>query len=155
MTDKIFNFLINYFSNINDRGVDEMNNFRGDITSDEIIEWLKNIQNTSSEQPSEDLDKATKEYIKEDCILPEGCNDGDITYYEGYTALAFKAGAYWQKKQIIDKACKWLRRCINVDDKVKMIDGEPEAKSFIQKNLHRIEVTNQIIADFKKAMEDE
>ena len=41
MADKIFNFLINCFSNMNDRGVDEINNFKGNITSDEIVEWLE------------------------------------------------------------------------------------------------------------------
>ena len=43
MDDKIFNFLINYFSNIDDRGIDEMNNFRGNISSDEVVEWLKKV----------------------------------------------------------------------------------------------------------------
>lgn len=62
--------------------------------------------------------------------------------------------AQWQKEQIINKACEWLRYCVDVNDEVKMIDGEPEAESLVQKNLHRIKMTNQIVEDFKKAMED-
>jgi hypothetical protein len=102
MTDKIFNFLINYFSNINDGGVDEMNNFRGDITSDEIVEWLKNIQ-TSSEQPSEDLEEASNKYANDHTGL---CIENDGGLYEDFDKPKrdFIAGANWQKEQMMKSA---------------------------------------------------
>ena len=75
-------------------------------------------------------------------------NDEKNNYITG-----FEEGCEYKSKQLIDKACEWLHRCIDVDDEVKMIDGEPEALSFIEKAKHRIEVANQIVEDFKKAME--
>lgn len=81
-----------------------MNNFRGNISSDEVVEWLKKVQNISIEQSSEDLKKAAKEYVKENCILPEDCNDGDNPYYEECTAAVFKDGAHWQKEQMMKSA---------------------------------------------------
>ena len=127
-------------------------NGKSQTTECEITKWLKEKFNPlPHEQSSEDLKKAA------DCCLesvqPVGFMEGD---YDGTQVHdAFVAGAKWQKERTIDKACEWLRYCVDVDDEVKIIDGEPEVKSFIQKNLHRIEVTNQIVEDFKKAMEDE
>ena len=117
MTDKIFNFLINYFSNMNDRGVDEMNNFRGDITSNEIVEWLKNIQ-TSPEQPSEDLEKAAEEYASMSQIAYKGIH---CTYVDDQHA--FIAGADWQKEQ--DKAI--IERAEDHAKLAGMALGEKEA----------------------------
>ena len=122
------------------------------------LKWMEDFINSlPAEQPSKDLEKAATALTNE--IVGE-LNVGDYTDHSGHNAHwhSFKdgvvAGANWQKNQTINKACEWLRRCVDVDDEVKMINGEPEAESFIQKNIHRIKVTNQIVEDFKKAMED-
>ena len=47
----------------------------------------------------DDLEGAAEQYGKEDTILPDYYNDGDIPDYERWTADAFKAGAEWQKAQ--------------------------------------------------------
>ena len=110
------------------------------------LAWMKKYIDSlpaEEEQPS-----------KEDSKDPKNDSDHSETLYT-YEQINILANnrAQWQKEQTINKACEWLRRCVDVGDEVRMIDGEPEAESFIQKNLHRIEVTNQIIEDFKKAME--
>jgi hypothetical protein len=128
MEDKIFNFLINYFSNINDRGVDEMNNFRGDITSDEIVEWLKNIQ-TSSEQPSEDLEEAADCYL--DTISLVGFMEGD---YDGTQILdAFRTGAQWQKEQMMKSAIEGCYIKRNRYTKENVLNGLSVTCDTIQK----------------------
>lgn len=118
-----------------------MNNFRGDITSDEIVEWLQKVQNIPVEQSNKDLEEVAKEYVKENCILPEDCNDGDNPYYEECTATVFKDGAKWQKEQTINKACEWLKE--NIYNRVyKCNDGLGFP-------------TAAFLEEFKKAMEDE
>jgi len=143
MEDKIFNFLINYFSNINDRRVNQMNNFRGNISSDEVVEWLKKVQNIPVEHPSGDLEKAAKEYVKENCILPEDCNDGDNQYYEECTVAVFKDGANWQKEQLINRACTWILNNFRNSGY-----GCPLYYNGVNY------APNYIVKDFKKAMED-
>lgn len=65
---------------------------------------VDSINSLHSEQSSEGLEEAAKEYVKENCILPEDCNDGDIPYYEECNAAVFKHGANWQKEQMMKSA---------------------------------------------------
>lgn len=67
--------------------------------------------------------------------LLDGCD------YIGQVAKqeAFIAGARWADKTIIDKACKWLSD--NKDNYIIDIEGE-------------ILIDDQIITDFRKAMEE-
>lgn len=112
-----------------------------------VLDKVKGFINTlPSKQPSEDL-----EYLATSLEETIGTSPHSRETIISYLQQA----AQWQKEQIINKACEWLRYCVDVNDEVKMIDGEPEAESLVQKNLHRIEVTNQIVEDFKKAMENE
>lgn len=120
---------------------------------DTPIEVEISVNSLPAEQADEELEKLiqdlTNKYpINKDSVPEQSLND----YYQGLR-FGVLQGVRWQKEQTINKACEWLRYCIDTNDDVKMIDGEPEARSFIQKNLHRIEVTNQIVAAFKKAME--
>ena len=96
MEDKIFNFLINYFSNIDDRGVDEMNNFRGNITSNEVVEWLKNI---SAKQLSEELEYLATS-LEETIGTSPHSRDTIISYLQ--------QAAQWQKDKTLNNVCKWL-----------------------------------------------
>lgn len=80
------------------KGLEPHSDFRrGQLTAyNQIMQFIDSIP----EEPiSEDLEEAAKEYVKENCILPEDCNDGEIPYYEECTAVAFKAGAEWQKQK--------------------------------------------------------
>ena len=128
----------------------------------ERVQNAININNSALlGQESEELEKAAmKEAHKRyrDCPPLNIGGDYEFAEYHGEERELFVEGAQWganwQKNQTINKACEWLRRCVDVDDEVKMINGEPEAESFIQKNIHRIKVANQIVEDFKKAMED-
>lgn len=58
----------------------------------------------SQEPASEELEEAANKYGKEETILPEGYNDGDIPDYEKWTADAFKAGAQWDREQMMKNA---------------------------------------------------
>lgn len=66
---------------------------------------IDSINSLPAEHPSEELEKVAKEYVKENCILPEDCNDGDNSYYEECTAAVFKDGAQWQKEQMMKGLC--------------------------------------------------
>lgn len=108
-----------------------------------LEEILVFINSLSEDKSNENLDEEIKKYFAKVDLKETSFSD---------IANHF---AQWQKEQTINKACDWLRRCIDVDNEVKMIDGEPDAKSFIQKNIYRIKVANQIVEDFKKAMDSE
>ena len=45
------------------------------------------------------LNEAAEEYGKENTILPDNYNDGDLPDYQRWTADAFKAGAKWMAGQ--------------------------------------------------------
>jgi len=72
-----------------------------------------------TEQPSEDL-----EYLATSLEETIGTSPHSRETIISYLQQA----ADWQKKRIIDKACEWLRMCVDV--------------------------ANQIVEDFKKAMEE-
>lgn len=102
------------------------------------------------EQPSEDLEKTIIEYLSH---VPENEPESSNTLYT-YEQMQDTARhfAHWQKERLIKKACQWLHDRVDVDDEVKMINGEPEASSWVAKNLHRIEVADKLVAEFRKAM---
>ena len=50
----------------------------------------------------DNLDEAARKYGHEEPILPEGYNDGDIPFYERWTADAFKTGAEWMAGQGVE-----------------------------------------------------
>lgn len=148
MEDKIFNFLINYFSNINDRGVDEMNNFRGDITSDEIVEWLKNIQNTNSEQPNKDLEIEIERFFNDDKWFSTPLGDiarhfanwqkeQDKAIIERAEDHAKLGGIALGEKETINKAYKWLED--NVENYVWYGEGD-------------LGICGDFLPDFERAM---
>lgn len=57
------------------------------------------IEALSKPELLSNLDEAARKYGREEPILPEGYNDGDIPLYERWTADAFKAGAEWMAGQ--------------------------------------------------------
>ena len=63
-----------------------------------------------------ELEKAVEAYIENPANYLE-YQDGweDLSDVE-YVEKAFKAGANWQKQQMIDKACEWLKYYISYDD---------------------------------------
>ena len=63
------------------------------------IEGNRVILRKHKEQESEELEIVATKYGRENTILPDYYNDGDIPNYERWTADAFKAGAEWQKAQ--------------------------------------------------------
>ena len=66
-----------------------------------ICEQLLHFINSLPEdQPNEDLEKEIDRVVKE-VVTPEVLQD----YIAG-----FKAGAQWQKEQLINKACEWLNK---------------------------------------------
>lgn len=119
------------------------------------LDILNFINSLPTEEPSEYLEGLEDSIIEYLGHVPENEPEHSETLYtyEQMQEIA-RHFANWQKEQTINKACDWLRRCVDVDNEVKMIDGEPEALSFIEKAKHRIEVANQIVKDFKKAMEE-
>ena len=138
MADKIFNFLINYFSNINDRRVNQMNNFRGNISSDEVVEWLKKVQNTPVEQLSEDFEEAFDE------VLPyPNRHISEDAYNIKQMEEMFCAGAKWQKEQLINNACTWILNNFRNSGY-----GCPLYYNGVNY------APRYIVEDFKKAMED-
>ena len=110
---------------------------------DKVLDFINSLP---KDQPSEGLDVEINLEYKSNYKLKELSLDEfrNIIYY--FTQ--------WQKERDIKKACEWLKMCVDVDDEVKMVDGEPEVHSFIQKIRHRTEVANQIIEDFKKFMDE-
>ena len=65
---------------------------------------LKDFINSLPEEPvSEDLEEAAKQYATVD--RSDGDGGIDLMKLE-----SFIAGAQWQKRQTIDKACEWLNK---------------------------------------------
>lgn len=94
---------------------DKIEQLKGEASYHENVQSVLNklkvyIDIISTEQPSEDLEKAAKEYVKENAIIPEDCHDCEVPMYLMESATIFKDGALWQKEQIINKACEWLNK---------------------------------------------
>ncbi len=67
----------------------------------------------------------------------------------------FLAGVDWEKERTVEKAVKWLEAHINISKEVSVNEaGEPLAESYLSYLQEKAKVTNKIISDFKKAMED-
>ena len=120
-----------------------------------VLQYINSLPTAVEHQPSEDLVDAARD-IRDTLYLEEGKRDdyGNPYFLQDTIMKAVIAGANFQKERDIKKACEWLKMCVDVDDEVKMVNGEPEAHSFIQKIRHRTEVANQIIGDFKKFMDE-
>lgn len=59
------------------------------------------------------------------------------------------------KKQIIDRAVKWLSDRIHINQKVECNeDGQPYAASYLDYCEKRLKAVEEITEDFKKAMEE-
>ena len=59
-------------------------------------------QSLRQEQPElpDNLDEAAEKYGRENIILPDDYNDGDIDFYAEETGKVFKAGAEWMARQM-------------------------------------------------------
>ena len=86
----------------------------------------------------DELEKAAEQYGKEETILPEGYNDGDIPDYEEWTADAFKAGANWQKEQLMKDAVQgWVFK----NDGIWLIrENIPQLTAVLSKYRHDDEI---------------
>ena len=87
------------------------------------------IDSLQEEPASEDLEEAATKYAQD-------------KYLPVQTAQSFKAGAEWQKEQMIGKACEWLKE--NKDH--PLIGCEDPCLSGY--------LTDEFIEDFKKAIEE-
>ena len=113
----------------------------------ELINLVQYIDTLEEEPVSEDLEKACDEYYDETwdehggkAMVVDGCHD--IWFPSQATDDFFKAGAQWQKEQLIDKAIKWLED--NMDRYLYNTGGYGE---YIPK------CGGKMFEDFKKAME--
>ena len=89
--------------------------------------------------PSENLDEAADCYL--DTISPVGFMEGD---YDGSQILdTFRAGANLQKEQFVNKSCQWLKD--NLMNFLSITINDREALDVDY---------NELIYEFKKAMED-
>ena len=102
----------------------------------ELSEWLDGLE---VEEPSNDLEEAATKYARKQVANPDY-----PTYNDEYEMeCAFEAGAQWQKKQLIDKAIKWLED--NIDRYLYNTGGYGE---YIPK------CGGKMFEDFKKAVEE-
>ena len=77
-------------------------------------------------------------------------NVEEVAYGRG-----FKSGYILGAKEFSEKAINWLRERINIPYDVKTNDdGEPMADSYIDYAKKRLEAAEEIISEFKKAMEE-
>lgn len=84
---------------------------------------------------SNDLEEAAHSYV--DTTIEWFDSEGNPCCYP-----AFIAGAQWQKKQMIDKACDWLSN-VSIED-----------MTYKYNNFDTSEDWYKFIEDFKKAMEE-
>ena len=81
--------------------------------------------------------------------------------YEDYDQYSkersgFIEGYEQAEKDTIKRAIKWLMDRVNIPYDVETNDdGEPLADSYIDYAKKRFEVANEIVEDFRKAMEEE
>ena len=97
--------------------------FGSDIDNACILELqnvLTYIDSLQEEPVSNDLEEACDEYYDETwdehggkAMVVDGCHD--IWFPSQATDDFFKAGAQWQKQQLIDKACEWLNNFYSED----------------------------------------
>ena len=74
----------------------------------------------------------------------------EVAYGRGY-----KSGYMKGVKDIYEKASQWLRERINIPYTVETNeDGEPMADSYVDYAKKRLEAAEEIISEFKKAMEE-
>lgn len=99
-----------------------------------LDELSKFINSLPAEQPSETLKEASKNYADNE-------EYGDDVYFA--IEAAFKAGAQFQKKRNIGKACEWLK-----------INGGNYAFVDTDKIGNVADIDLSLIQDFKKAMEN-
>lgn len=72
----------------------------------------------------------------------------EVAYGRGY-----KAGYMLGSREMYDKAEKWLKDRINIDQNVETNeDGEPMARSYIDYAMKRLEAANEIAKQFKQSM---
>ena len=104
---------------------DGCNNFKGCINCEDGSEWA----HYEEEHIIEDLEEAANAYIH---------NDSNWIHPRTET---FKAGARWQKEQMIAKACKWLSN-VSIED-----------MTYKYNDFDTSEDWYKFIEDFKQAME--
>jgi lysozyme family protein len=74
----------------------------------------------------------------------------EVAYGRGY-----KSGYMKGVKDIYEKASQWLKDRVNIPYTVETNeDGEPLADSYIDYAKKRLEAAEEIISEFKKAMEE-
>jgi hypothetical protein len=67
---------------------------------------------------------------------------------------AFIEGANWADETMLDRACEWLRFRVSVDVPIETNEnGEPLADSWIKAQMERAKAAEELIAEFRQAME--
>ena len=67
---------------------------------------------------------------------------------------AFQAGARWADKTMIEKACEWITKHIDIPYEGEFIDDSPVASDYIEWCEKRLEYAKAIADAFKQAMEE-
>lgn len=81
--------------------------------------------------------------------------DEQYCHHESFR-WGFEQGVDWAEKDMIERACKWLKERIDISYSVATNEnGEPLADSYIDYAKKRLEAANQVIEEFRKVMEEE
>lgn len=63
-------------------------------------------------------------------------------------------GAAYADRTMLDRACEWLRFRVSVDVPIETNEnGEPLADSWIKAQMERAKAAEELIAEFRQAME--
>lgn len=62
-------------------------------------------------------------------------------------------GMEWQKQALIKKACEWITQYIDIPYEVRMTEEGPIASDYINYAKKRLKYVEEVVNDFKKAME--
>ena len=122
--------------------VAEINRRTKEPHSDYLVclkDMLSFIGSLQEEPVSEDLEEAAKKVGQK--YFPDERNIWPRPNYEAMAAeYAFKDGVNWQKEQMIDKACKWLK---------SYRQDTPDGTGYVAGI-----VNDKTIEEFKQAMEE-
>jgi len=110
------------------------------------VERLKDIQSSPIALCNDlisFIDSLPEESASKD--LEEAANDYAHDIVRDDVFETFIAGAQWQKSQLIDKACEWLKGVLYVEERYSP-DGD-----FVESDARSVE---EFINEFRKAMEN-
>ena len=84
-------------------------------------------------------------------------SEADFSYGGNYKSLqkqCFIEGAKWADKTMIEKACNWIKEHIMIPYEGKFDSNGPLATDYLEWCKDRLEESERIVNEFKKAMEE-